>query len=512
MFVRKKQNKSGSISVQIISKSSGKYKVYKTIGSSSNSEDIDRFFNKANQEINCIKRQLNLFEDKEDILIERFTDTISNSQIEVIGPELVFGRIFDYIGYGAIKYGAIKKDLFRHLVITRLVYPGSKLKTIEYLQRYKNIEISIDSIYRFLDTLQNNLKEEIENISFSRTRKLLGGEIEIVFYDMTTLYFEASDEDDLRKTGFSKDGKHQCPQIYIGLLVGAEGYAIGYDIFEGNISEGHTLIPMIEKFEKRFKLDKPVIIADSGLLSQCNIKSLESNGYEYIIGARIKNEKEKIKQKILSLDLSNEIPHRIKTDNNNSIIVSYSSSRAAKDLRNRTKGLHRLEKKIKSGKLTKSNINNRGYNKYLKLDGEIKITIDTDKFQRDNKWDGIKGYITNTKLEPKTIVKNYNQLWKIEKAFRISKTDLRIRPVYHHLRRRIEAHISIAFVAYGIYMDLERALKQSNADFSVKKASEMTRNMYQIKYILPKSLKEITKKLGMDKNQHKLIEIVNQHF
>jgi len=329
---------------------------------------------------------------------------------------------------------------------------------------------------------------------------------------MTTLYFEASDEDDLRKTGFSKDGKHQCPQIYLGLLVAKDGYAIGYDIFEGNISEGHTLIPMIRQFEKRFKLNKPIVIADSGLLSKDNIKSLEDNEYEYIIGARVKNETENIKEKVLSLNLTNGKPVSIKKDNNLSLIVSYSSSRASKDFKNRTRGLQRLEKNVASGKLTKNNINNRGYNKYLKLDGEIKVTIDREKFDADNKWDGIKGYVTNTKLSPEVVISNYKHLWQIEKAFRISKTDLRIRPIYHHLRKRIEAHICISFVAYGVYMDLERVLKLSAAGFSVKKASEMTQNMYQIKYVLPKSLREVTKTLKMDDNQRKLTKIINQYF
>lgn len=507
MFVRKKQNKSGSVSVQIISKSSGSYKVNKTIGCSYSLEQVEKFFNQGKEEIDKIKSQYSLFIVYDEELIEKFTDAISNSQIEVIGTELVFGRIFDFIGYGTME-----EDLFRHLVITRLVYTGSKLKTIEFLQRYQNVEISISKIYRFLDTLQNKLKEKVEDFSFRRTKELLGGKIEILFYDMTTLYFEASDEDDLRKTGFSKDGKHQCPQIYIGLLVGAEGYAIGYDIFEGNISEGHTLIPTMQKFEKRFNLDKPVIIADSGLLSKDNLKSLEDNGYKYIIGARIKNETEKFKQKILSLDLKSGKPIRIKRDDSTSLIVSYSPSRASRDLKNRTKGLNRLEKKIKSGKLTKSNINNRGYNKFLKLDGEIKIAIDKEKFDREVNWDGIKGYITNSNLAPKTILENYKHLWQIEKAFRISKTDLRIRPIYHRLKERIEAHICISFVAYGIYMDLERVLKLAKANFSVKKASEMTLNMYQMKYILPKSQREIRKTLKMDDNQHKLIKIIDQYF
>jgi hypothetical protein len=491
MFIRKKENKSGSVSVQIVSKSSGKSKVIRTIGSSFSLTEIEKLCNQAKNEIINLENKLGLFINEKDKELESFIESISNSQIEVIGPELVFGRIFNYIGYDAIKI-----SLFRHLVITRLVYPGSKLKTIDYLKRYQNLDISKDRIYRFLDTLENKLKRQVEDISFERTKTLLGGEIRIVFYDMTTLYFESSDEDDLRKAGFSKDGKHQCPQIFLGLLVGSDGYAIGYDIFEGCISEGHTLIPMIQKFEKRFNLSKPVIIADSGLLSIENIKNLENNGYKYIIGARI----------------SDGNPVIIKKSSNIRIIVSYSKKRASRDLKNRKRGLGRLEKSIKSGKLTKSNINNRGYNKYLKMDGEIKITIDKDKFEKDSLWDGLKGYTTNTTLKSETVIESYNQLWQIEKAFRISKTDLRIRPIFHRLRSRIAAHICISFVAYSIYKDLERALKKCNVNFSAKKASEMTRNMYQMKIILPQSLNEVTKILKMDENQIKLMSVINKQF
>lgn len=507
MFIRKKKNKSGSVSVQIISKTSGQYKVVKTIGSSNSEEEIEKLYHLGENEIKEIESQLSLFIDEKDAFLEEFIENISNSQIEVIGPELIFGRIFDYVGYGQIK-----EKLFRHLVITRLVYPGSKLKTIDYLQRYQNIEISKDRIYRFLDTLQNKLKQQVEDIAFARTNELVGGEVNVVFYDLTTLYFETPKEDDLRKIGFSKDGKFDCPQIFLGLLVGAEGYAIGYDIFEGNINEGHTLIPILKKFEKRFKLAKPVIIADSGIISAENIKNLENNGYEYIIGARIKSETGEIKDKILGYDFQSGKPLRIRKNKRTTLIVSYSKNRASSDYKNRKRGLERLEKSIKSGKLTKKNINNRGYNKYLKLEGNTKITIDKEKFEKDGSWDGLKGYLTNTNLNSKTIIENYRHLWQIETAFRISKTDLIIRPIYHRIRDRIDAHICISFVAYSIYKDLERSLKIRNVDFSVKKAADMTKNMYQIKIVLPHSRKEVKKVLKMDENQQLLTQIVRDSF
>src|SRR5210317_1234677 len=166
---------------------------------------------------------------------------------------------------------------------------------------------------------------------------------------MTTLYFEASDEDDLRKTGFSKDGKHQNPQIYIGLLVGLGGYAIGYDIFEGNIYEGHTLIPFIEKISEKFKLNHPIVVADAGLLSNDNIKALEQKGYEYIIGARLKNEPENVKRQILETQFSEGQSIRITKPGRTRLIVSYATNRAVKDEHNRIRGLQRLEKRVKSG-------------------------------------------------------------------------------------------------------------------------------------------------------------------
>ncbi|KKQ13723.1 MAG: Transposase IS4 family protein, partial [Candidatus Moranbacteria bacterium GW2011_GWE1_36_7] len=190
------------------------------------------------------------------------------------------------------------------MVIARLAFPLSKLKTIDYLYRYQGKTLDIDAIYRFLDKLNDKLKPLVEQIAFAHTLKVLQNNISVVFYDMTTLYFEASDEDDLRKTGFSKDGKHQCPQIYIGLLVGLGGYAIGYDIYEGDIYEGHTLIPFLEKISHKFGLNKPVVVADAGLLSNDNIKSLGTNNYKYILGARIKNESEPIKSKILKTPFS----------------------------------------------------------------------------------------------------------------------------------------------------------------------------------------------------------------
>ena len=268
----------------------------------------------------------------------------------------------------------------------------------------------------------------------------------------------------------------------------------------------------MENITSRFNLGKPIIVADAGLLTKDNLKALEDEHYQYIIGARIKNETEQIKQKILTKKWSDGKVTHLRKDDHTKLIVAYSQKRAAKDEHNRNRGLKRLEKQVKAGRLTKSKINNKGYNKYLKLQGKINIEIDYEKFETDKAWDGLKGYITNTRLSGKQVIANYNNLWHIEKAFRMSKTDLRIRPIYHRLRHRIEAHICIAFTAYSIYKELERTLYQERSGLSLKTAVELTKNMYQITYTLPESRYTKSKLLKMDDQQAELYQIIQKNF
>lgn len=473
MFVRKKKNKSGVVSIQIIEKRDGKSVLLKTIGSSADPKEIQTLFEQGKVYVLQFGgQQVFQFEDEQQIVDAHFKALQS---FRLVGPELLLGKIFDDIGFDQIK-----GELFRHLVITRLVFPVSKLKTADYLYRFNNEVIDVERIYRYLDKLYTQQKQIIEHISYAHTLQILGGKISIMFYDVTTLYFESEREDALRKTGFSKEGKHQNPQIVLGLLVSKGGYPLTYEIFEGKQYEGHTLLPVVEGFKARYKLEELVVIADAGLLSNDNIRLLQSKGYQYIIGARIKNETAQMQQKILANKPGNGQNICLHKDEYTRLIVSYSTARATKDAANRKRGFEKLEKQIASGKLTKANINNRGYNKYLCLTGDVKITINKQKYEQDAVWDGLKGYITNTTLKTDQIIENYRELWQIEKAFRISKTDLQIRPVYHRLQRRIEAHICIAFCAYKVYKELERQLKIKKAEWSAEKAIEITKTIYSV--------------------------------
>ena len=473
VFVRQSTNRNGSITVQIVAKYHGKFKTLKTLGTSRDAQGVERLLYAAHHEMRLMSKQHTLFVSEEDGKFEGILSSLQNSHVRVVGPELIFGKLYDEIGYGLLK-----ETLLRYLVLARISNPGSKLRTIDYLMRYRGIELSVDTIYRFLDTLTEKLKTKIEDLTFDYTKRVLGGKISIVFYDMTTLHFESSTEDDFRRTGFSKTGKHYEPQIYLGLLVGKRGYPLGFEVFEGNISEGKTIIPVLKQFESRFDIKKPIIVADAGLLSDKNLTALSAGGYPYIIGGRIKNESEKIKNEILSQKIEDGKWRELKKENGVRIILSYSEKRARKDESNRSRGLVNLEKKIKSGKLSKKHINNKGYNKYLKLIGKVTVEIDYEKFKEDKKWDGLKGYMTNTKLKGDLILENYKNLWHIEKAFRISKTDLKIRPIYHRLKERIIAHLCIAIMAYTICKELERRLMKTKTTITMTKAIFLSQTMY----------------------------------
>lgn len=496
MFVRKKPNKSGLVSIQIIDKSQGKYKVVKTVGSSKDPDEIETLMVQAKDQARQLLgvQEIDFTNHKE--VFERVLSSITSHRL--VGISYVLGKIFDEIGFGQIQ-----DELFRDLVLYRLIYPKSKLKTTEFLYRYEQKSYSEDQIYRFMDKLHSKYKETVQHISFTHTLQILGEQIHAVFYDVTTLYFEIEREDEIRKPGFSKDGKHKHPQIVLGLLVSKEAYPLAYDIFEGNKYEGDTFLPILEAFRTKYGFHKLTVVADAGLLSNRNVSELMEKGYEFILGARIKNESNAVKEKILKLDFSKEKNHLIKKDGM-SLIVTYSQDRAKKDSYNREKGLARLEKLLKSGKLTKSSINNKGYNKFLKMEGEVTLAVDSEKVALDQKWDGLKGYLTNSTITVEEILQNYRHLWQIEKAFRVAKSELKIRPVFHFKRERIEAHICLNFTAYKVYKELERLLKEKKSGLSPEKVIEIIQNIHEITVVTPNQ--EVVRKTIILTQEQKLIQ------
>ncbi len=282
MYIRKKKNKSGSISIQIIEKKSSKYKVVETIGCAKNDLELNILLEDAK------KRLIMLNPTLLDYAEALSPKKLSNEHIKVIGDELILGKIFRDIECYTVTFDKKKeKELFRYLVLSRLLYPGSKLYLIDYLMIYKKEKIDKNKIYRFLDKVYNTkLQEQIQECVFKHTKRIMSDTISISFYDVATLYFESESEDDLRRIGFSKEGKLARPQIQLGLFTTLQGYPLSYEVYEGNKYEGHTLIDILHKFQSRFQLkQKPIVVADRGMLTNENIAYLENNDYKYILGS-----------------------------------------------------------------------------------------------------------------------------------------------------------------------------------------------------------------------------------
>lgn len=504
MYVRKKKYPSGNVGIIVVEKIDGKMKELATIGIARHESEIDDLIVKGREWIDNEKQRrhprLDLFGEErakceaELLTAEQMLSCISNITID--GADLILDRVFDNVGFNCIE-----DDIFRKLVKARLSYPASKSATVEYLKNHFDEDVSLSKIYRYLDKLSDSQHQIVQDISVDHTRRVLGGNIGVLFYDVTTLYFEADYEDDLRKTGFSKEGRHKNPQIILGLLVSIDGYPLAYCIHEGNKYEGHTMLPVVTEFVHKYNLGNFIVVADSGLMNNDNIADLEANGYKYIIGAKIKNESKVIKNWILEQPKNDCLMVEYDKGNGQRLLVGYTEKRARKDAYNREKGIRRLEKAYNKGTLTKDNINKRGYNKFLKMEGDVKVTINYEKLDADAKWDGLKGYLTNTDIPVEEVYTAYHNLWHVEKAFRIAKSKIEIRPMFHFTRRRIEAHVCICFVALKVYKELERLLKLSSINMSVDKVLALAQTIVTIQLTLPQNKTTISKTMIMKRHQ-----------
>lgn len=481
MFIRKKKYPSGNVGVIVVEKVKGKMNELTTIGIARTQEEVDSLVMKG-------RKWIDEEQEHRHPRLDLFGEERKKCEVELLSAEQMLSCITNISINGA------------DLILDR-AYPASKAATVEYLKNHFDEDVSLSKIYRYLDKLSDNQHKIVQDISVLHTKKILGGHIGVLFYDVTTLYFESDYEDELRKTGFSKEGRHQNPQIILGLLVSIGGYPLAYCIHEGNKYEGHTMLPVVTEFVRKYELEDFVVVADSGLMNNDNIADLEANGYKYIIGAKIKNESRKIQEWILEQPKTDCQMVEYDKGNGQRLLVGYTEERARKDAYNREKGIRRLEKAYHRGTLTKDNINKCGYNKFLKMEGNVKVTINYEKLEKDAKWDGLKGYLTNTNIPVNDVYAAYHNLWHVERAFRISKSKIEIRPMFHFTRRRIEAHVCICFVALKVYKELERLLKLSGINMSVDKVLELAKTIVTIQMTLPQSKQTINRTMLMKRHQ-----------
>ena len=291
------------------------------------------------------------------------------------------------------------------------------------------------------------------------------------------MFFESVHSDILRNFGYSKDCKFNEVQIVLSLLVDLEGRPVGFDIYEGNKFEGHTLKDAIEKVKSKFDINKITFIADQAMLSKNNINLIKESGYDYIIGGRMKNKPQKVKDEILNskdyidLEVENEetiFKYKEIKLNGDKLICSWSKKRARKDKQDRERLVEKAIQKIQEGK--GKIISKRGALKYININTQSDVELNQKKIHIDEQWDGYYAIQTNSKINnPKLLLDYYHQLWKVEESFRIFKSHLETRPMFHWSPNRIKGHIVLCFIAFLIERTLEIELKKNTIDYSPDK-------------------------------------------
>lgn len=352
-------------------------------------------------------------------------------------------------------------SLYQDLALMRIIEPTSKLRTLKLLHRYFNIAYAPRTVYRRLPRLLT-YQNIIESAAYQTACTHFSESFALILYDVTTLYFESHEPDDeLRARGFSKENKPQQPQIVLGLLVTSEGFPLQHEVYQGNTFEGHTMLSVVTKFQQRHRGGvKPIVVADAAMLSQKNLQLLDQQGYHYIVGARLANAPRELIHTITATlarqpGATIRIPYPERTYD---MICSYSPSREKKDRREFEKHLaraHALVARQEPGKRAKFVKKSTGTQVLLVLDDELK--------EKTEKLLGIKGYCTNLpkdKLCDEQIIAYYHDLWHVEQTFRMSKTDLKARPIFHWTQQAIQAHILLCFMALmmGKFLEIKTGL------------------------------------------------------
>ena len=409
----------------------------------------------------------------------------------------VCGAVYDKLGYNNIIQGTYKdeewNDVLRSCVLCRVADPQSKRKTVNTLELDYNKQIPLEKMYRMMDQVHKRINV-IKDKVCENTLSLFKQEVDVLFFDVTTLYFESFTPDDLRNYGFSKDCKFKETQVVLALITNSEGHPLSYELFPGNTSEGKTLIATIRELSKNFSVKRAVLVADRAMFSEDNLKLMEEEGIEYVVAAKLKTLPKRNKDEILNTKrlwvdkarLSNESPSKRSMEHeykDRRLVVNYCPKRADKDASDRQRLVDRLMKKVRNGQVpVKSLISNYGTKKYISLEKNQRAKINEAKIQEDSLWDGLHGLITNAKDKAaEELVERYRGLWRIEEAFRVNKNSLRMRPVYHWKKSRIEAHIAICFLAYSLSYTMKHQLEQVGIKLSIEKMREtLKRDQYSI--------------------------------
>ena len=388
------------------------------------------------------RRPLTRLEDIADSDTSMIKNIVEEQRV-VDGLHDIGGHVFSQLGYDKILSGKKNIDLLRDIVLMRIANPGSKFKAQRLLANRFDRTHDLDAIYRMMDKLFPKIGE-IKAKTFQRAQQLLPETMDILFFDCTTLYFESTDTDDLRRFGYSKDHRFNTTQVVLALATNSDCLPLGYELFEGNKAEVGTLLACLDSWKKTFNIGSVCFVADRAMMSETNLSQLDAQGYQYVVAAKLRAMSDELKSEILSdhhyhptligeeLAWTGEFSYKQRR-----LIVSYKKSRAKRDAIQREQILNKINKTLGSEGSTQKLITNQGVKKYTKSE-ESKTVMDEAKIAEDIAWDGLHGVITNIKeASHATIISRYSRLWKIEESFRLNKHTLSMRPIFHFKTERI---------------------------------------------------------------------------
>lgn len=413
-----------------------------------------------------------LLEEADDV---RFAALEHDDRV-IDGPFEVTEWAFQNMGlngiFGKTARDAAKVKLLKQCLAGMLSNPSSKRGLSAWLANFYTENVSVDRIYRFMDAFAEK-RERVMKIVRRNSESLLAEKPTLMLFDVTTLYFESTEEDELRKRGYSKDNRAKETQVVLALGTTPEGMPLWYQTYPGNTWEGHTFRDFLGSWKgQNAGAASGVVVADCGMFSKCNLQELRENDLFYVLGCPLKKLSAREKEKVLDrsryrgLSYGKEaLLYRVlECGDGSRVLVTWNDSRARKNAHDRQKLLDRLLKKLDKGAVgADSIIGNRGTKKYLKLsDGESpnSYVLDEEKIASDARWDGLRAVRTDLPLstpeEIREVLSHYHSLWRIEESFRISKSDLKIRPIYHWTKDRIESHILLCYLVFACARYIER--------------------------------------------------------
>lgn len=398
------------------------------------------------------------------------------------GFSTVVDRLIQLSGFGTILKKAQGKKTFdvtgiiTLLLAQRFHAPGSKLRAYERQMEYGSEGFDLQHFYRAMDALLP-LTEEFQMQAFETAQSFFSEPAECFFFDVTTLYFESIEQDELKEFGFSKDQKYHSVQVVLALVVNSQGIPLAYEVFKGNLAETRTFLPVLEALKARVAIKNVTIVCDRGMASRDNISALQKNEFNFVIATKLRSISKK--EKINDLGKYTSLPHQENVPDGEKVlfytmvhpqyedtllIATYSPHRAKKDREDRERLLEKLREKLGNNPTessVKKVISNGGYKKYTNVKSGSSITLNEQAIEAEVAWDGFHGIAVSNKanLSVTTALSRYKDLWRVEEAFRVVKCTLKTRPVFHWKPDRIRAHVLICFVNLFLERFLEQLLK-----------------------------------------------------